>query len=53
MGWENWRLIIKGCIIYILFVFLELMSESIRIHHTCLILDLITGQAVHTKRGVY
>jgi hypothetical protein len=29
------------------------MSEHIPVPNTCLILDLITGLAVHTKRGVY
>jgi hypothetical protein len=29
------------------------MSERDRIPHTCLILDLITGQVVHTKRGLH
>jgi hypothetical protein len=29
------------------------MSERITVSNTCLILDLITGLAVHTKNGVY
>jgi hypothetical protein len=33
--------------------FSELMTESVIVPHTCLILDLIAGQAVHTKRSVY
>jgi hypothetical protein len=29
------------------------MTEMVTVPHTCLILDLVTGQAVHTKRGIY
>jgi hypothetical protein len=29
------------------------MSEPVKIPHTCLLLDLITGQALNTKKGVF
>jgi hypothetical protein len=33
--------------------FSEVISERVTVPNTCLILDLITSEAVHTKRGVY
>jgi hypothetical protein len=53
MSLENWRLIIKGCVIHIFFGFSEVMSERVTVPNTCLILDLITSEPVHTTRGMY
>jgi hypothetical protein len=35
------------------FRILKVMTECAIIPHTCLILDLVTGQAVHTKSGMH
>jgi hypothetical protein len=38
---------------YIFWIFFKLMFEHVKYPHTSLILDLITGEAVLIKRGVF